>query len=711
MQQLVPAYPIFVKDPNFSFWSTDEKFNTVDTVFWSGNKKCIYGLIRACGRTFNFLGNFEKAEKLEQNDVFITAFSTVTVFENELFKLKVEYISPLPLDDLNVLSMPVCYMNYTITPKCELKDVSVCMLMHENTVYHVPPQVDDVIVVEEEAVDDDRYYYKGRGTVKGGIIKIGKKQASYFGRRQQLYLSNSSDRVAPDWGYMYLYGEESLFFSQKAVDNYASTGEFIYDLDMDEPCYIASRNKYDSISHKTEGRILIAFDEVVSIYYYGQFLKGYYFSGGKTIFDALTECDERYEEIIKLLNVFDNKLKECASEFGTEYINILYSSLRQAIAGHKLVKNENNEILFLSKECGSNGCIATVDISYPSCPLFLLYAPELLKGMLTPIFEFAKNEVWGYNFAPHDAGSYPFCLGQTYGLKESYTLLKPSERDKFISTSTMKSSSELANHPLYHTFPAGNEVYKIEHQMPIEESANMLIMSAALYLCCDDESVIVKNGELLSVWAEFLINNELIPSKQLTTDDFVGMIDKSVNLAIKTSVALAAYSKSLVKLGLLSEKNKYDKRAKEISELILKRYGNAEYLPLSFGEEGSGYSLKYNLVFDSLLKLNLYPREIKEKEVDKYLKEAKQFGTPLFEKVSFTKSDWMVWCSAITESPDKRYKLLKMIDEYLKKTKSRVPFGDWYETGDGEVHFFRNRTVQGASFILLLKKKLTADSS
>ena len=315
--------------------------------------------------------------------------------------------------------------------------------------------------------------------------------------------------------------------------------------------------------------------------------------------------------------------------------------------------------------------------------------------------------MWGYNFAPHDAGSYPFCLGQTYGLKESYTLNAPAQRDKFIATSTMKSSSELANHLLFHAFPVGNEIYDIEKQMPVEESANMLIMAAALSLCCNDQSVINENGDLLNTWADYLVESDLIPTKQLTTDDFIGQVDKSVNLAIKLSVALSAYSKSLVKMGLLSKDNQYEKRAKEISALIQDKYGKVEYMPTSFDGDENGYSLKYNLAFDTLLQLDLYPQEMKEKELDKYIKETKRFGVPLAASVSFTKSDWTLWCATITECEKKRDKLLKTVDEFLKNTKSRVPFGDWYETVDGKINFFRNRTVQGGTFILLLKKALT----
>ena len=77
---------------------------------------------------------------------------------------------------------------------------------------------------------------------------------------------------------------------------------------------------------------------------------------------------------------------------GEKYAELLELSYRQLIAAHKLAVDTEGQIIFISKECLSNGCAATVDVTYPSAPFFMLYSPELLKGMLRPIFKYAESD-------------------------------------------------------------------------------------------------------------------------------------------------------------------------------------------------------------------------------------------------------------------------------------------------------------------------------
>ncbi|MDY2651577.1 MULTISPECIES: glutaminase domain-containing protein [Eisenbergiella] len=66
-------------------------------------------------------------------------------------------------------------------------------------------------------------------------------------------------------------------------------------------------------------------------------------------------------------------LKKAKTIGGADYVFLCNMSYRHVIAAHKLIMDEKGEVIFLSKENDSNGCIGTVDISYPSAPLCMIW--------------------------------------------------------------------------------------------------------------------------------------------------------------------------------------------------------------------------------------------------------------------------------------------------------------------------------------------------
>lgn len=668
-KQRLPAYPLFVHDPYFSIWSNSDELTNSNTIFWTGQLSPVYGVIRANNQSYCFLGKIPCIKKLEQKHLSLTSFSTNYIFENDLFELHIKFISPLLPNDLDILACPVCYFNYEIIPKQPLKDVSISLFINEQICY-------------DEKVE-----------IRGGVMKMRQYETSWFGRKKQSPLSHIGDAIKAEWGYYYLTGMEAYYLSSNAVNKYYQTGEIDYELNDNEEKYLLSVNRYNNINEAVTGIILVAFDDCCSINYFGDWLKGYFFRDGKNIIDAINYSYDNYLEIYNKINDYDYRLQNDAKKYGEDYLLILYASLRQSLAAHKLVVDNQNNILFLSKECLSNGCIATVDVSYPSSPLYLLYNPELLKGMLRPIFKFAKLPVWPYDFAPHDAGTYPYCCGQTYGLN--------NEKTRYLDDSFNICWDKKETLPLIYLFPEGSNLYNLDRQMPIEECSNMLIMTLSVLILDNDIKFIKENYKLLKKWADYLVNSGIFINNQLCTDDFTGKLDANVNLAIKSILGIYSFSVICKKLGKEKLFNYYYKIAKKYSKIITDKYQNESHLPLSFYQPNT-FSLKYNLAFSIVFNTDLFDKQLIQNEINYYLNNMNEYGVPLDSRNTYTKSDWMSWIAILSDNEQIRMKFISPVAKFLRETKDRVPFSDWYDTKSCKKVGFQNRSVQGGVFILLL---------
>ena len=147
---------------------------------------------------------------------------------------------------------------------------------------------------------------------------------------------------------------------------------------------------------------------------------------------------------------------------------------------------------------------------------------------------------------------------------------------------------------------------------------------------------------------------------------------------------------------------KFRKISEEFAKEITSFGKKFSHLPLTWDSGEETYSLKYNLAFDKLLGLKLFSDEMRENEVSYYLTKPNGYGIPLDPRADFTKSDWLVWTAYLSGSLEKQKNILEGIDRYLKESEDRLPFGDWYDTKTGRLIGFRNRTVQGGCFMLLL---------
>ena len=662
-KRILPAYPLWLIDPLFSVWSKTDELNAGDTVFWTGIEKRACGFVRWKGKTYSFLGRRDGVVPLEQTSLEVHAFSTDYTFRGEGFALKVRFLSPLLPGDLDVLSCPVCYTDYEVTEGGIPEDFSIAL-----------------------AIDEEFCYNGERAWVVGGVIPKKGYEAAYFTRGRNLVLSDTSDMCSPDWGDVYLAAKESWLVSEAGLNLYLAEGKREYIRKDCERLFLLAVNT------EKQGSFMTAFDDKLSIFYFGEWLKGYFFRSGKTILDALDFSLNEHDRIVSDCEAFDVQLKADCEKVGKDYYTIACASLRQSVAAHKLVETKDGKLLFLSKENNSNGCIGTADVSYPSIPLYLLYDPELVQGMLRGIYDFARMPVWNFDFAPHDIGTYPWCSGQVYGTA--------CREDKYCCGMFSTGASPRTNQMLY-IRPAESEVYDKNCQMPVEECGNMIIMQAAAIVAGADKSLAREQFDLLAKWVKYIEEYGLSPENQLCTDDFAGHLAGNVNLTIKALVGVEAFSLICRALGKEELAEEYEDKARTFADAFRVKVG-PHILPLSYGGTDT-FSIKYNILFDKLFGFSLIGQEVCEAETAYYIQKSNRFGVPLDTREDYTKADWILWAAALTDDREKCEALYGPVVNYLAQTPSRVPFGDWYDSTRGDIVHFINRSVVGGCFAPLLK--------
>lgn len=576
--------------------------------------------------------------KATQNAVKLNATQTIYDFTCGKVDLKLTFTSPLLINELDILARPVSYIDVSV----KANDGNA----HDVTLYFGAST--DIAVNKSAQKIVAEKYTSGKLT----ILKAGTKE--------QPILQKQGDDLRIDWGYMYVAATEGANVKQSISKN------------TENPFATASENvsEGESLTLNTIvdlGRttatpksqtIMLGYDDLYSVQYFGKNLKPWWKLSGSTIEKELNNAANDYTAVIKKCGVINARIYDDAVKSGGEkYARLCELAYRQAIAAHKLVKSPEGEILFLSKENFSNGSINTVDVTYPSAPLFLAYNPELLKGMLNGIFYYSESGKWPKAFAAHDLGTYPKANGQTYG-----------------------------------------------EDMPVEECGNMIALTAAIVKADGNTKYAKKHWGTLKIWADYLSKEGLDPKLQLCTDDFAGHLARNSNLSIKAIVALGGFLQMASLLGDKISVTKYKPMVTDMVKKWIHLAADGDHYSLTFNNKNT-WSQKYNLVWDKLLKLNLFPKEVYRKEVKYYLSKQNSFGLPLDSRKTYTKSDWIVWTASLADNREDFDALITPIYKYATETSTRVPLSDWHETTDGKMVGFQARSVVGGYWMKVLEEK------
>lgn len=630
MKLRAPAYPLITVDPYFSVWSTSDKLYENDIKTWDSRTCFLIGKAEIDGECYVFMGSAKDMNMppMNQVDVITESFSTKYIFEAAGVRLIADFFTPVLPTDLDMLSRPASYLKITAqSADSAAHKVKVSVLASED--FCIERKLQNCVLTEKVSLSNGFSAMKMGGT-------------------EQLVLGHSGDDRGIDWGYFYLAADKGEVSSLQMADRVFLSAQALLDTNPEN-----------------EMLVVFAYDDVYSIKYFGEFLKAYWKREGKTCEQIIEDAFQKYDEFRNQCDEFNKNLeKDAISAGGEKYAELLKLSLRQIMAACKLVIKNDGEILYITKECLSNGCAATVDVSYPTLPFFLLYNPQLAEAMIKPVFEYSESGKWPYEFAPHDLGTYPILNGQVYG-----------------------------------------NGFKLEMQMPVEECGNMLIMTAAVTKAIGNTKLCKEYGGLLERWAKYLTKFGADPENQLCTDDFAGHLAHNCNLSLKSIFALASYSWLCDKSGDQSRAEYYLRLAKQTAAEWKEKAANSDGTYRLTFDKPNTFSMKYNAVWDKIFELNIFSKDMWDKETESYKAHMNPYGLPLDSRSDCTKSDWMLWTATLSDDPDFFKRIIDALWLNYNLSPSRVPMNDLFSTVTSMKIHFQHRSVQGGLFIRLLSDK------
>ena len=650
-----PSVPLVACDPYFSIWSPADTLTGVNTTHWTGKSQRLTSLVRIDGKSFRLMGTEPAAiPALTQTQLEVLPTRTIYTFEGEGVRLVLTFMTAALPEDIDLLSRPVTYLTYEVTATDGRK--------HAVETYFDASSELAVNVPEQRVV--------------WSAEKMGAVSALKVGSMDQRVLGQSGDDVRIDWGYFYAAaakGQNAIMAevnAKAARENFVATSELPASVASSAAGQSAATSPVSALVFRF-GQVgerpvshwfMLAYDDLYSIQYMKHNLRPYWRRNGWEASDLLKASAKDYESLSRRCEKFDRELMaDLTRAGGAKYALMAALAYRQCFAAGKFVADENGQPLQFCKENHSNGCISTSDVFYPMSPQFLLFSPSLAKSFIVPFMNYAGSDRWKFPFAPHDLGTYPKANGQVYG---------DGERG-------------------------------VNNQMPVEESGNLLCIFGAVAQMDGNANFAGLYWKQLEQWAGYLKEKGFDPENQLCTDDFAGHLAHNVNLSAKAICGLGSFAKLCEMRGESAKADEYFKLARGFALRLAKEAAEGDHLRLAFDRPGT-WSQKYNMVWDRILGLNLFPAEVAQREMAFYKKMQNQYGLPLDNRETYTKLDWITWTATLTQNREDFEALIAPVFAFLNATSDRSPMTDWYQTKSARKVGFTARPVVGGVFLPML---------
>jgi Domain of unknown function (DUF4965)/Domain of unknown function (DUF5127)/Domain of unknown function (DUF1793)/Domain of unknown function (DUF4964) len=652
-----PAVPLVTSDPYLSIWSMADRLTDDTTRHWTRREHPLVSLIRIDDHAYRLMGTEPKGvPAMKQVSVKVLPTRSIYDFDDGHVHVTLTFMTPALPDSLDILARPLTYLTWEVR--------SVDGVSHLVSIYD---SISALLAVDRP---DQRVEWARTSVDRLKVLRVGTVD--------QTLLQPAGDDTRIDWGHVYAAApaaqtQAAIGSSAFLLDRFVKFGALSEADDVGPPRAASDRSPslafvFPSVlagAEPVSRHLMIAYDEIYAQTFLGRKLRPYWRRDGATHEDLLRSAERDYPDLVRRCEAFDTELMaDLTSAGGLKYAEMAALAYRQALAGCGLAADANKQPMLFAKENSSNGCVATVDVIYPAAPQFLLMGPSYVKALVAPALVYSTSPRWKFPFAPHDVGTYPQANGQVYGGGENST----NEAD----------------------------------MMPVEESANMILLCAAIARMEGHPGFSAPWWPQLTRWEAYLEKYGEDPENQLCTDDFMGHLAHNANLSVKAILAIAAYGELARMRGDLAAGAKFKGIAKEYALHWMKVADDGDHYRIAFDKPNS-WSQKYNLVWDKLLGLDIFPAEVAKKEIAYYKTRLQRFGLPLDSRTRLTKADWCLWTATMAGSRADFDSIVSPIHDYLNATTARLPFVDSYMTDNADSDGMRARPVIGGVFIKMLE--------
>ncbi|EPS29563.1 hypothetical protein PDE_04513 [Penicillium oxalicum 114-2] len=644
-----PSYPLAVRSPYLSAWIPGNdvaSLSSHNAQFWDGNKLIWSVIARVDDVAYNLFGvafppNGTQSAIVTQA-TYTSSHTTFTVTAGSR-DFTLDFFSPVSPKNHLRQSLPFSYLTVTLAagdPRSVqiYSDIDASWTGQPGHASWNFSTSGSTSVFEIEAVDTATFSENDHGQALWG-------SAVYASRPSNSSLLSTASGPSLSTRESFIHGGN--LNNQHA--EWSSTGVVAFAHDLGTTADVSAVTF--AIGHVRKE----------SIDFLGQTQTGYYRAMYPETVDAVSYFLDDYEGANAESVQFDQLIQDTgAYSYGSnDYSDILALSVRQVYGGIEMtIPNDSldtGKARAFIKEISSDGNINTVDVIYATFPIFYVLSPEFIKLLLTPVFDYMGSSAYTKSYAVHELG---------------------------------------ANYPNATGHPSDGE------EMPIEESGNMVLLTYAYQIATGNTDLADTYSAQLKQYADYLFENGLYPSSQLSLNDALGELANQTNLAVKAAVGLATY-------GALSGQSNYTTAGKDFAKQIwtdrLGTDANGTHFLIQYGTDP--WFLMYNHYADLLFNLDLFPQDVYDATAQFYPTVRQQAGVPLDGAIGWGQTNWQSFVAATVGGPTRKM-LIGDLRDYMANGLNSAPFSDryWVQDGDGFVagqeFVFRARPTLGSHFAL-----------